>query len=76
MPNGFSTDLWAIPVARAYMPNGRRAAEMIQADWAKIGVKANIVTFEWGEFLRRRRAGESDHLPRWAAPGTIPIRAS
>jgi dipeptide transport system substrate-binding protein len=58
-PDGFSTDLWAIPVARAYMPNGRRAAEMIQADWAKIGVKANIVTYEWGEFLRRRRAGES-----------------
>jgi dipeptide transport system substrate-binding protein len=57
--NGFSTDLWAIPVARAYMPNGRRAAEMIQADWAKIGVKVNIVSYEWGEFLRRRRAGES-----------------
>jgi len=59
-PNGFSTDLWAIPVARAYMPDGRRAAEMIQADWAKIGVTAKIVTFEWGEFLRRRRAGEAD----------------
>jgi len=59
-PNGFSTDLWAIPVTRAYMPNGRRAAEMIQADWAKIGVDAKIVTFEWGEFLRRRRAGEAD----------------
>jgi dipeptide transport system substrate-binding protein len=58
-PDGFSTDLWAIPVTRAYMPNGRRAAEMIQADWAKIGVKANIVSYEWGEFLRRRRAGES-----------------
>jgi dipeptide transport system substrate-binding protein len=58
-PDGFSTDLWAIPVTRAYMPNGRRAAEMIQADWAKIGVKVNIVTYEWGEFLRRRRAGES-----------------
>jgi dipeptide transport system substrate-binding protein len=58
-PDGFSTDLWAIPVQRAYMPNGRRAAEMIQADWAKIGVKVNIVTYEWGEFLRRRRAGES-----------------
>jgi dipeptide transport system substrate-binding protein len=59
-PDGFSTDLWAIPVSRAYMPNGRRTAELIQADWAKIGVKANIVTFEWGEFLRRRRAGEAD----------------
>ncbi len=59
-PDGFSTDLWAIPVTRAYMPNGRRTAELIQADWAKIGVKANIVTYEWGEFLRRRRAGEAD----------------
>jgi dipeptide transport system substrate-binding protein len=58
-PDGFSTDLWAIPVARAYMPNGKRAAEMIQADWAKIGVKANIVSFEWGEYLRRLRLGEA-----------------
>jgi dipeptide transport system substrate-binding protein len=59
-PNGFSTDLWVIPVTRAYMPNGQRTGELIQADWAKIGVKARIVTFEWGEFLRRRRAGEAD----------------
>jgi dipeptide transport system substrate-binding protein len=58
-PDGFETDLWAIPVTRAYMPNGRRAAEMIQADWAKIGVKARIVTFEWGEYLRRMRNGEA-----------------
>ena len=57
--DGFETDLWAIPVARAYMPNGRRAADMIQADWAKIGVKARIVTYEWGEYLKRARAGEA-----------------
>jgi dipeptide transport system substrate-binding protein len=59
-PNGFAVDLWTIPVTRAYMPNGRRAAEVIQADWAKIGVKAKVVTYEWGEFLRRRRAGDAD----------------
>ena len=58
-PDGFETDLWAIPVARAYMPNGRRAAEMIQADWAKIGVKARIISYEWGEYLRRARGGEA-----------------
>jgi dipeptide transport system substrate-binding protein len=58
--DGFSTDLWAIPVARAYMPNGRRAAEMIQADWAKIGVTAKIVSFEWGEYLRRARNNEGE----------------
>jgi dipeptide transport system substrate-binding protein len=60
LDNGFAIDLWAIPVARAYMPNGRRAAEMIQADWAKIGVTAKIVTYEWGEYLRRARNGEGD----------------
>ena len=58
-PNGFHTQLWAIPVIRAYMPNGRRAAEMIQADWAKIGVTADIVTYEWGEYLRRVRNSEA-----------------
>lgn len=58
-PKGFETDLWAIPVARAYMPSGRRAAEMIQADWAKIGVKAHIISYEWGEYLRRARSGEA-----------------
>src|SRR5476649_828369 len=59
-PDGFATDVWAIPVTRAYMPNGKRTAELIQANWAQIGVKVNIVTFEWGEFLKRRRAGEAD----------------
>jgi dipeptide transport system substrate-binding protein len=57
--DGFSTQVWAVPVYRPYMPNGRRAAEMIQADWAKIGVKAEIVTYEWGEYVQRARAGEA-----------------
>jgi dipeptide transport system substrate-binding protein len=60
LAGGFTAELWALPVARAYQPNGRRAAEMIQSDWAKIGVTAKIVTFEWGEYLRRARGGEAD----------------
>ncbi|AUG98899.1 ABC transporter substrate-binding protein [Prodigiosinella confusarubida] len=58
LPNGFSIDLWAMPVQRPYNPNARRMAEMIQADWAKIGVKAKIVTYEWGEYLKRAKDGE------------------
>ena len=58
-PNGFETQLWALPVTRPYMPNGRRAAELIQADWAKIGVKAEIVSYEWGEYVKRARLGEA-----------------
>lgn len=58
LPDGFTIDLWAMPVQRPYNPNARRMAELIQADWAKIGVKANIVTYEWGEYLKRAKAGE------------------
>ncbi len=34
------------------MPNARRAAELIQADLAKVGVTAEIVTYEWTEYLQ------------------------
>ena len=33
-----------MPVQRPYNPNSKRIAEMIQSDWAKVGVKAKIVT--------------------------------
>jgi len=57
-PNGFETDLWALPVQRPYNPDGRRMAELMQADLAKIGIKAKIVTYEWGEYRKRVAAGE------------------
>lgn len=57
-PNGFETDVWAMPVQRPYNPNARRMAEIIQADWAKVGVKAKIVSYEWGEYLKRSMNGE------------------
>ena len=61
-PNGFEITLWAMPVQRAYNPNARLMAEMIQADWAKIGVKAKIVTYEWGEYIKRAHSGEQDTM--------------
>ena len=57
-PDGFEVTLWSLPVSRPYNPNGRLMAELLQADWAKIGVKAKITTFEWGEYLKRAKAGE------------------
>ncbi len=56
------TDIWAMPVQRPYNPNARRMAELIQADWAKVGVDAEIVTFEWGEYLKRSKEGEHQTL--------------
>ena len=37
-------------------------AEMVQADWAKVGVKAKLVTYEWGEYLKRAQKGEPDAI--------------
>jgi len=54
------TDVWAMPVQRPYNPNARRMAELIQADWAKVGVEAEIVSFEWGEYLDRSKKGEHE----------------
>jgi dipeptide transport system substrate-binding protein len=56
--DGFETDIWAMPVQRPYNPNAQRMAELIQADWAAVGVKAQIVSFEWGEYLKRSQEGE------------------
>jgi dipeptide transport system substrate-binding protein len=62
LADGFETDLWAMPVQRPYNPNAARMAELVQADWAAIGVKANIVTYEWGEYLERSGKGEHQTL--------------
>jgi dipeptide transport system substrate-binding protein len=51
-------DLWYMPVQRPYNPNGKRIGEMMQADLAKIGVNAKLVTYEWGEYRKRLANGE------------------
>ena len=61
-PNGFETDIWAMPVQRPYNPNAKRMAELIQSDWAAIGVKAKIVTFDWPEYLKRSKDGEHETI--------------
>jgi dipeptide transport system substrate-binding protein len=57
-PSGFETDLWAMPVQRPYNPNAKRIAELMQADLAKVGIKAEIKSFEWGEYRKRAQNGE------------------
>ncbi|MBB4818702.1 MULTISPECIES: ABC transporter substrate-binding protein [Pseudomonas] len=59
---GTEITLWAMPVQRPYNPNAKLMAEMLQADWAKIGIKAKIVSYEWGEYNKRAKAGEHDAL--------------
>ncbi len=53
--SSLSMKVWAMPVQRPYNPNARRMAELIQADFAKIGVDVEIVSYEWGEYLSRSK---------------------
>ena len=52
--------LWAMPVPRPYMPDGMKIAEVIQSSFEKIGVKAEIVTYDWATYLDKVSKGEAD----------------
>ena len=60
--DGFAMTIWATPVQRAYNPNARKMAELIQADLANIGVRATIVSYEWSTFRRRLDDGDHDSV--------------
>ena len=57
---GTEVTLWAMPVQRPYNPNAKLMAEMLQADWSKLGFKVRIVSYEWGEYIKRMKNGEHD----------------
>ena len=70
---GTEIDLWAMPVQRPYNPNAKLMSEMIQADWAKVGVKAKIVSYEWGEYVKRLKNGEGTvYLAGWTGDNGDP----
>jgi len=56
--DGVDIDLWAMPVQRPYNPDARRVAELMQADLAAVGVRAKIVSLEWGEYRKRVAQGD------------------
>ncbi|WP_329956644.1 ABC transporter substrate-binding protein [Collimonas humicola] len=61
-PNGVEVEMWYLPVTRPYNPDGKRMAELIQADWAKIGVKTKLTTYEWTEYLKRSKQGDQHSM--------------
>lgn len=51
----------------------RRAAELLQADWARVGVKVRLMSMEQGELFRRTGKGEHDiALLRWGSDNADP----
>lgn len=68
LPQGFSMNLWAMPVQRPYNPNAITMAKLIQADLNQIGIEVKIVSYEWNTFLNRLKLGEhQSFLLGWSA---------
>ena len=61
-PNGFSTTIWVRPQGSVLNPKPKAGAELLQADLAKIGVKAEVKVIEWGELIKEAKQGQHDML--------------
>ena len=59
-PNGFTIDLWYMPITRSYFPNPKATAEAMAADLADVGIKVNLKTEDWAKYLSDAFAGNKD----------------
>ncbi|MNS55495.1 Periplasmic dipeptide transport protein precursor [compost metagenome] len=62
LKEGFRTTLWTRPSGSLLNPNPSLGAQLLQSDLAEIGIQAEIRVIEWGELIRRAKAGEHDLL--------------
>jgi peptide/nickel transport system substrate-binding protein len=53
-PDGFTLDLWYMPVSRPYFPNPKPIAEAFAAELSQIGIQVNLQTKDWGAYLEDR----------------------
>lgn len=59
---GFETTMWTLPIARPYNPNGKKMGELMQADLAKVGIKAKLLSYDWPTYISRSNKGEHDMI--------------
>jgi len=52
--------LWSMPVPRPYNPEGLKVGVAMISDLAKIGIKARIVSYDWGTYLKKQREQPAD----------------
>jgi dipeptide transport system substrate-binding protein len=53
-------NLWVLPVARPYNPNGKKMGEMMQADLAEVGIQVQLISYDWPTYQALARKGEHD----------------
>jgi dipeptide transport system substrate-binding protein len=58
--SGLDLEIWPSPVARPYLPDARRTAEMIHEDWLKIGVESKIIVTTGRDFIKQTMVGQHD----------------
>ncbi|WP_019585610.1 ABC transporter substrate-binding protein [Deinococcus apachensis] len=66
-PNGFTLDLWYMPVSRPYFPSPKPIAEAMAADLSAIGIKVNLKTEDWAKYLddRNKEPGFDMYMIGW-----------
>ncbi len=70
---GFTMNIWAMPVERAYNPNATMMAELIQGYLEQLDINVEIISFEWSLFRRRLESGAHDSvLIGWSADNGDP----
>jgi len=58
-PDGFTMNLWAMPVEKAFNPDALTMAKLIAGDLQKVGINVNIIhDYEWNTFLQLIGAGQ------------------
>lgn len=77
LKEGFKTTIWTRPSGSLLNPNPSLGAQLLQSDLAQIGIQAEIRVIEWGELIRRAKAGEHDLLfMGWAGDNGDPTTSS
>lgn len=70
---GFTMNIWAMPVERAYNPNATMMAELIQGYLEQLEINVEVISFEWSLFRRRLDSGAHDSvLIGWSADNGDP----
>jgi ABC-type transport system substrate-binding protein len=52
--------LWSMPVPRPYNPEGLKVGIAMIGDLKKIGITANVTSYDWGTYLKRQREQPAD----------------
>jgi peptide/nickel transport system substrate-binding protein len=52
--------LWSMPVPRPYNPEGLKVGIAMIGDLKKVGINANVTSYDWGTYLKRQREQPDD----------------